>query len=381
MQLVVQSGSEPGRTYDITASQKIRMGRQSGNDVVVPDEQVSRRHAEIEERNGGLVVTDLGSSNGTFVNGTRITSAQNLQSGDTVQVGTTVLKVVGSAPASGAEDYDQNATQVGGFTPSAADYGYTPPAAPSAPANDYGQSGGYGQPSSGYGQSPSGYDQPGQGAGGYGGAPSYGGSGAGSSYDQGQGAGGYGGFSPAAGSSYGGSSSPSYDAGQSAYGGSGQGAGGYGGSSSPAAGSSYDQGQGAGGYGGFLLRQAEVPTGAGQVRLTTSPVRARAVTARVRRMPTGRAREVTTLPVRAQVVMAAAVTTRLIRARVVTPHRRVRLALMTRTLTGSRVTTRARRLTAASKPTGNPASTGSRALMPHRPRQLPPLKRAVYHCL
>src|SRR5436305_1129710 len=114
MQLVVQSGAEPGRTYDITASQKIRMGRQSGNDVVVPDEQVSRRHAEIEERNGGLIVTDLGSSNGTFVNGTRIASPQSLQAGDTVQVGTTVLKVLGAAPGGmAAGDYDQGgATQV-----------------------------------------------------------------------------------------------------------------------------------------------------------------------------------------------------------------------------------------------------------------------------
>jgi len=189
------------------------MGRQSGNDVVVPDEQVSRRHAEIEERNGGLVVTDLGSSNGTFVNGTRITSAQTLQPGDTVQVGTTVLKVVGSPSSSGAGDYDQGVTQVGGFQPSAQDYGYNSPAGPSVPANDYGQPGGYGQSS-----------------------PSYGGPSGGSSYDQGQSS--YGG-SQVAGSSYGGSSAPSYDQGQSPYGGSG--ASGYGGSPA-ASGNSYGSG-------------------------------------------------------------------------------------------------------------------------------------------
>lgn len=280
MQLVVQSGSEPGRTYDIAASQKIRMGRQSGNDVVVPDEQVSRRHAEIEERNGGLVVTDLGSSNGTFVNGTRITSSQNLQPGDTVQVGTTVLKVVGSpASSGGAGDYDQGATQVAGFTPSTQDYGYNSPSAPSAPpSNDYGQSGGYGQSASGYGQSaPAGYDQSqgqqsygggsgssyggsssaydqGQGQANYGGPSSSAGSspygGSGSSYDQGQGqqsyggsqAGGssYGGSGASSGSSYGGSSpSAGYDQGQQAYGGSGSGQNAYGGSSSASAGSAY----------------------------------------------------------------------------------------------------------------------------------------------
>src|SRR5690349_747236 len=95
MQLVVQSGSEPGRIYEV-AGRKVVVGRQSGNDVVVPDEQVSRKHAEIEERGGVLVVTDLNSSNGTFVNGTRISSPQTLRAGDTVQVGTTVLRVVES---------------------------------------------------------------------------------------------------------------------------------------------------------------------------------------------------------------------------------------------------------------------------------------------
>ncbi len=165
MQLVVQSGAEPGRTYDITASQKIRMGRQSGNDVVVPDEQVSRRHAEIEERNGGLIVSDLGSSNGTFVNGTRIASPQSLQPGDTVQVGTTVLKVLGAASAGAAGDYDEGGATRVGFQPTGQDNaygGYSSPAAPISPQvapTDYGQ-GAYGQSSPpAYGQ-PQSYDPP-----------------------------------------------------------------------------------------------------------------------------------------------------------------------------------------------------------------------------
>ncbi len=186
MQLVVQSGAEPGRTYDITASQKIRMGRQSGNDVVVPDEQVSRRHAEIEERNGGLIVSDLGSSNGTFVNGTRIATPQSLQPGDTVQVGTTVLKVLGAASAGGASDYDEGGATRVGFQPSGQDNaygGYGSPAAPISPQaapTDYGQGAygqssppAYGQPQSydpapnyqqggSYGQQPTAYDQGGQ---------------------------------------------------------------------------------------------------------------------------------------------------------------------------------------------------------------------------
>ncbi len=129
MQLVVQSGAEPGRTYDLTEGRKVVVGRQSGNDVVVPDEQVSRKHAEIEERTGNLVVTDLNSSNGTFVNGTRISSPQTLRPGDTVQVGTTVLKVMAAT--------DTAATQAVNFTQPNA--GVTP-----GEAGAYGASAGYG---------------------------------------------------------------------------------------------------------------------------------------------------------------------------------------------------------------------------------------------
>lgn len=155
MQLVVQSGSEPGRIYEV-AGRKVVVGRQSGNDVVVPDEQVSRKHAEIEERGGVLVVTDLNSSNGTFVNGTRISSPQTLRAGDTVQVGTTVLRVVESqnSAATVPTGYEQPA-------PGSYSGGY---GASSTPASDYGQSAGsYGQPQ--YGQSQSDY---GQAAGSYG---------------------------------------------------------------------------------------------------------------------------------------------------------------------------------------------------------------------
>lgn len=207
MQLVVQSGAEPGRIYDLAGARKVMVGRQSGNDVVVPDEQVSRKHAEIEERNGVLVVTDLNSSNGTYVNGTRIGSPQNLKPGDTVQVGTTVLKVMGAASPTSAQSagYDQSygpATQkISGLGASAAaDYaqdkefatrnlggsGQQPSAQPydqsyAQPAAqvDYGQGGAYGQQGYGqapYGGQPGGYDQ--QGAygqpGAYGGQQLYG---------------------------------------------------------------------------------------------------------------------------------------------------------------------------------------------------------------
>jgi hypothetical protein len=96
MQFVVQSGAEPGKTYDLNVGTELSVGRQSANQIVVSDEQVSRRHAEIKGVAGGALVTDLGSSNGTFVNGTRVSSPQTIRPGDTLQVGTTVLRLVDS---------------------------------------------------------------------------------------------------------------------------------------------------------------------------------------------------------------------------------------------------------------------------------------------
>ena len=64
----------------------IVLGRQPDCDVVLDDSNVSRRHAEIALRDGEIVLTDLGSTNGTKVNGTPVRS-RVLVSGDAVQVG------------------------------------------------------------------------------------------------------------------------------------------------------------------------------------------------------------------------------------------------------------------------------------------------------
>ncbi len=64
------------------------IGREAGLDISLPQESsVSRRHAQIEHQNGETIVTDLGSTNGTFVNGKRIDSPTQLQPGDAVQFG------------------------------------------------------------------------------------------------------------------------------------------------------------------------------------------------------------------------------------------------------------------------------------------------------
>ena len=68
------------------------IGRE-GTDVVLADPEVSRRHAAIRQLDGGLAIEDLGSTNGTLVNGQKITGITPLNEGDEVRCGNTVMKV------------------------------------------------------------------------------------------------------------------------------------------------------------------------------------------------------------------------------------------------------------------------------------------------
>ena len=69
-----------------------RIGRGRDNDIVLRDERVSRRHGQLSARQGNLVFTDLGSTNGSFVNGTRVSEIV-LGSGDVVRLGNSTLTI------------------------------------------------------------------------------------------------------------------------------------------------------------------------------------------------------------------------------------------------------------------------------------------------
>jgi pSer/pThr/pTyr-binding forkhead associated (FHA) protein len=74
-------------------SHPITLGRGPTNDVPLPgDEFASSRHARIEPRRDGVWVEDIGSTNGTFVNGIRLTRERRLAPGDVVRVGETDLR-------------------------------------------------------------------------------------------------------------------------------------------------------------------------------------------------------------------------------------------------------------------------------------------------
>ncbi|MER7466485.1 DUF1707 and FHA domain-containing protein [Streptomyces sp. NPDC097981] len=68
-------------------ARSLRIGRDPGNGLRLTDETVSRMHAELGMRNGVWVLTDLGSSNGTTVNGRRVTGSAVVRDGDQIGFG------------------------------------------------------------------------------------------------------------------------------------------------------------------------------------------------------------------------------------------------------------------------------------------------------
>ena len=83
---------DDGEEYQIDSA-PITIGRGGQNDIAIDgDEFASARHVRFEPRRDGVWVTDLGSTNGTYVNGVRIDGARRLASGDVVRVGETDLR-------------------------------------------------------------------------------------------------------------------------------------------------------------------------------------------------------------------------------------------------------------------------------------------------
>jgi hypothetical protein len=87
--LIVRTGPNPGTVFDL--SKEVTMfGRDVTNDIPLSDAEISRQHSRLTRTPGGMVLEDLGSTNGTFVNGDRLTSPRVLRSGDLVGLGENV---------------------------------------------------------------------------------------------------------------------------------------------------------------------------------------------------------------------------------------------------------------------------------------------------
>jgi hypothetical protein len=103
-QFVMRSAPNPGKIYPLEAVEII-VGRDANNDIAINDAEVSRKHARLSLHGSAYVIQDLGSTNGTFVNGQRITGSQVLNAGDTVSFGENIVMMYEPA-------LDPNATMV-----------------------------------------------------------------------------------------------------------------------------------------------------------------------------------------------------------------------------------------------------------------------------
>ena len=92
MRLVVQSGNQQGQVFEL-ARDFATIGRDARCEVMLADTAASRQHCQIRRDPSGWIVQDLGSTNGTFVNGQRISGAQLVRPGDTIGVGKTLLRL------------------------------------------------------------------------------------------------------------------------------------------------------------------------------------------------------------------------------------------------------------------------------------------------
>jgi len=118
--LRVVSGPNAGQTVDV--EQEVVIGRED-TDLAIDDDEMSRRHAVVRRHANRLQVEDLGSTNGTFVDGTRIAEPTLLGGGAEIKVGTTVLVVEGVLPvseSSGDIVAPRNATRVSAAIPEGA---------------------------------------------------------------------------------------------------------------------------------------------------------------------------------------------------------------------------------------------------------------------
>src|SRR5262245_61260061 len=90
--LIMRKGPSPGVRFPL--DERLVLGRHRNADVVVQDPGASRRHAVVVHRGGLFRVLDLGSTNGTLLNGRRVEKEALLTEGDLIQIGAEVFEFV-----------------------------------------------------------------------------------------------------------------------------------------------------------------------------------------------------------------------------------------------------------------------------------------------
>ena len=95
LSLTVVTGDAPGKSYNLNFNESAIIGRSSSCDLSIDDSEVSSKHVEISFERGILAIKDLGSMNGTLINGVPIYSVHYLQEGDQILIGRTELRLNG----------------------------------------------------------------------------------------------------------------------------------------------------------------------------------------------------------------------------------------------------------------------------------------------
>ncbi|MDZ4179442.1 MAG: FHA domain-containing protein [Coriobacteriia bacterium] len=91
--LKVVQGPRELKGLKVPVSGPVVIGRSPGADIVIADDFISSQHARVVPSGDSIVLEDLGSTNGTIVNGHRVTSPVSLSPGDEIDLGTVRLKV------------------------------------------------------------------------------------------------------------------------------------------------------------------------------------------------------------------------------------------------------------------------------------------------
>jgi pSer/pThr/pTyr-binding forkhead associated (FHA) protein len=89
--VAIEPADQAGRRYPL--GDEITVGRAAGCQVTVDDTYVSQLHARVFSRDGQVMVEDLGSTNGTYLNRSKVSGPMVMQKGDRLQIGNTVLEV------------------------------------------------------------------------------------------------------------------------------------------------------------------------------------------------------------------------------------------------------------------------------------------------
>jgi len=103
-----KGGAERKESYD---KNEINVGRVQGNDLMLPKGNVSKHHARLLYRDGRFIVTDLKSTNGTYVNGRKITSPLVVKDADKIYIGDFIVGVDEAVLGADFVDVDRHVTE------------------------------------------------------------------------------------------------------------------------------------------------------------------------------------------------------------------------------------------------------------------------------